>query len=207
MITLREEKLRMAPDIFVEKRDGRRVQFDVEKIYKALLKATEEVTSLTPVMEAKLEAIVDRVIAEILERFPNGVKIYEIQNVVEHELLQANEYAIAESYITYRTQRDFERSKATDINFTIGKLLNKDQAVVNENANKDSDVFNTQRDLTAGIVGKSIGLKMLPKHVANAHQKGDIPCKLSVVERKTRRLTVLSLSKLQRLKSRRLLLM
>ena len=164
----------MAPDIFVEKRDGRRVQFDVEKIYKALLKATEEVTSLTPVMEAKLEAIVDRVIAEILERFPNGVKIYEIQNVVEHELLQANEYAIAESYITYRTQRDFERSKATDINFTIGKLLNKDQAVVNENANKDSDVFNTQRDLTAGIVGKSIGLKMLPKHVANAHQKGDI---------------------------------
>ena len=64
--------------------------------------------------------------------------------------------------------------KRTDINFTIGKLLNKDQAVVNENANKDSDVFNTQRDLTAGIVGKSIGLKMLPKHVANAHQKGDI---------------------------------
>ena len=31
MITLREEKLRMVPDIFVEKRDGRRVQFDVEK--------------------------------------------------------------------------------------------------------------------------------------------------------------------------------
>ena len=46
--------------------------------------------------------------------------------------------------------------------------------MVNENANKDSDVFNTQRDLTAGIVGKSIGLKMLPPHVANAHQKGDI---------------------------------
>ena len=35
-------------------------------------------------------------------------------------------------------------------------------------------IFNTQRDLTAGIVGKSIGLKMLPSHVANAHQKGDI---------------------------------
>ncbi|HHJ7602797.1 TPA: anaerobic ribonucleoside-triphosphate reductase, partial [Streptococcus pyogenes] len=66
------------------------------------------------------------------------------------------------------------RSQATDINFSIDKLINKDQTVVNENANKDSDVFNTQRDLTAGIVGKSIGLKMLPSHVANAHQKGDI---------------------------------
>ncbi|MDV4542775.1 anaerobic ribonucleoside-triphosphate reductase, partial [Enterococcus faecium] len=61
-----------------------------------------------------------------------------------------------------------------DINFSIEKLINKDQTVVNENANKDSNVFNTQRDLTAGIVGKSIGLKMLPPHIANAHQKGDI---------------------------------
>lgn len=78
---------------------------------------------------------------------------------------------MAEEYINYRTHRDFERSKATDINFTINKLMNKDQSVVNENANKDSNVFNTQRDLTAGIVGKSIGLKMLPPHVANAHQK------------------------------------
>ena len=49
----------------------------------------------------------------------------------------------AKAYISYRTQRDFDRSQATDINFTIDKLLNKDQTVVNENANKDSDVFNT----------------------------------------------------------------
>lgn len=35
-------------------------------------------------------------------------------------------------------KRDFDRAKATDINFTIDKLLNKDQTVVNENANKDS---------------------------------------------------------------------
>ena len=174
MIALKEETEQGFADIYVEKRDGRRVAFDADKIYKALVKASQEVTTMTPLLEAKLEGITNKIGAEVIERFPAGVKIYEIQNIVEHELLQANEYAIAESYITYRTQRDFARSKATDINFTIGKLLNKDQAVVNENANKDSDVFNTQRDLTAGIVGKSIGLQMLPPHVANAHQKGDI---------------------------------
>lgn len=174
MIALKEETEQGFADIYVEKRDGRRVAFDADKIYKALVKASQEVTTMTPLLEAKLEGITNKIVAEVIERFPAGVKIYEIQNIVEHELLQANEYAIAESYITYRTQRDFARSKATDINFTIGKLLNKDQAVVNENANKDSDVFNTQRDLTAGIVGKSIGLQMLPPHVANAHQKGDI---------------------------------
>lgn len=174
MIALKEETVQGFADIYVEKRDGRRVAFDADKIYKALVKASQEVTTMTPLLEAKLEGITNKIVAEVISRFPAGVKIYEIQNIVEHELLNANEYAIAESYITYRTQRDFARSKATDINFTIGKLLNKDQAVVNENANKDSDVFNTQRDLTAGIVGKSIGLQMLPPHVANAHQKGDV---------------------------------
>ena len=173
MIVL-EEKTVPDPTLFVEKRDGRRVIFDVDKIDKALHKAAEKVMDVTPLVEKRLSALVERIVDEIHSRFPQGVKIYEIQNIVEHELLEAKEYALAEEYITYRTQRDFERSKATDINFSIHKLLNKDQAVVNENANKDSDVFNTQRDLTAGIVGKSIGLQMLPKHVANAHQKGDI---------------------------------
>ena len=173
MIAL-EEKITILPTLFVEKRDGRRVVFDVDKIDKALHKAADKVMDVTPLVEKRLNALTERIVTEIHSRFPKGVKIYEIQNIVEHELLEAKEYALAEEYITYRTQRDFERSKATDINFSINKLLNKDQAVVNENANKDSDVFNTQRDLTAGIVGKSIGLQMLPKHVANAHQKGDI---------------------------------
>ncbi|RLV42032.1 anaerobic ribonucleoside-triphosphate reductase [Streptococcus iniae] len=173
-MTQDNEKVIVQPDIKVIKRDGRLVNFDTTKIYSALLKASVNVTKMSPLVEAKLEAISDRVIAEILERFPNNIKIYEIQNIVEHELLSSNEYAIAKEYINYRMQRDFARSQATDINFSIDKLLNKDQSVVNENANKDSDVFNTQRDLTAGIVGKSIGLKMLPAHVANAHQKGDI---------------------------------
>ncbi len=173
MIVL-EEKNTPVPTLFVEKRDGRRVVFDVDKIDKALHKAADQVMDVTPLVERRLNGLVERIVAEIHSRFPQGVKIYEIQNIVEHELLEAKEYALAEKYITYRTQRDFERSKATDINFSIHKLLNKDRTVVNENANKDSDVFNTQRDLTAGIVGKSIGLQMLPKHVANAHQKGDI---------------------------------
>ena len=174
MITLEKETIATQPAVKVIKRDGRSVNFDADKIYNALVKASINVTKMSPVVEAKLETISDNIIAEIFDRFKDNVKIYEIQNIVEHELLEANEYAIAQEYVNYRTKRDFARSQATDINFTIDKLLNKDQTVVNENANKDSEVFNTQRDLTAGIVGKSIGLKMLPAHVANAHQKGDI---------------------------------
>lgn len=159
----------------IVKRDGRLVDFDDQKIYDALVKAQRNAQGeLNPIDHEHIMEIVESIDHEIAARFQTNVKIYEVQNIVEHILLAKNAYALAEEYINYRTRRDFERSKATDINFTINKLMNKDQSVVNENANKDSNVFNTQRDLTAGIVGKSIGLKMLPPHVANAHQKGDI---------------------------------
>ena len=98
----------MATRYFFEKRDGRRVQFDVEKkgIYKAL--TTESDSPLGDGSQTRSHCrSCDR---RDLEHFSKWREIYEI-HVVEHELLQANEYAIAESYITYRTQQDFERSK------------------------------------------------------------------------------------------------
>lgn len=158
--------------ILVLKRDGRSVAFVADKIGSAMARANQELAE--PVSGEVLQAVQRAVLEEIVRRFPRDIQIYEIQNIVEQELLKAHQYDLAERYIQYRTQRDFQRHQATDINVEIQKLLGKDQAVVNENANKDSEVFNTQRDLTAGIVGKSIGLKLLPPHVANAHQKGEI---------------------------------
>ncbi|GMA32871.1 anaerobic ribonucleoside triphosphate reductase [Litorihabitans aurantiacus] len=61
-----------------------------------------------------------------------------------------------------------------DLELAIAALLAKDSAVVDENANKDSDVFTTHRDLTAGAVARTIGLRMLPPHVAAAHASGDL---------------------------------
>ena len=159
----------------VVKRDGRTLRFDDIRIRQALTKAFEAVHgSLEPTHERTIKRLVEDIVGEINSSYGSRVKIYEIQAAVEHVLLEEREYDVARAYIDYRVQRDFARSKATDLNHSITKLLDKDQTVVNENANKDAEVFNTQRDLTAGMVGKAIGLKMLPAHVANAHQKGDI---------------------------------
>lgn len=163
------------PTINVIKRDGRIMRFEPEKVAQAIQKAaTKTEQAGEEVSDVELQMVLDDVLAEISDRFNTNVKIYEIQNIVEHTLLDHHLYSIAQEYIGYRTQRDFARSQATDINFTIKKLLNRDATVVNENANKDSQVFNTQRDLTSGTVAKAIGLKMLPAQVANAHLKGEI---------------------------------
>ena len=85
MITLEKEKVTVNPDIKVIKRDGRMVAFDSSKIYEAILKASDAITPVTPLIEVKLESIANRIVAEINDRFSQNVKIYEIQSIVEHE--------------------------------------------------------------------------------------------------------------------------
>lgn len=166
---------KIATALYLRKRDGRLVPFDDQRIFAALQKAFTEVYGpLVPLHNHQITELLEQINQEISQRFNDSVKIYEVQNVVEHTLLEMRQYDVAQAYINYRVRRDLERSKATDINHSISRLLEKEQSLVNENANKDSDVFNTQRDLTAGAVGKAIGLRMLPAHVANAHGKGDI---------------------------------
>ena len=162
----------LTKNLLVIKRDGRIVKFDADKIYKAIEKAVNSVFGEKH--SININNIVDNVIIEIGNRFKDNIKIYELQNIVEHTLLTLGEEAIYEEYVGYRSMRDIERERSLDINVAIEKLVNRDENVVNENANKDSLVFNTHRDLTSGIVAKAIGLKMLPQHVANAHQKGEI---------------------------------
>lgn len=159
----------------IVKRDGRVAEFDAARVEHALMAAFAAVREEPrPLVRPIVQGLTQEVGAEIARRFPETVQIYEVQNVVEHVLMESRHYDVAEAYISYRVQRDIARSRSTDVNHSIGQLLSKASAVVNENANKDSDVFNTQRDLTAGAVGKAIGLTMLPAHVANAHQKGEL---------------------------------
>jgi ribonucleoside-triphosphate reductase len=57
----------------------------------------------------------------------------------------------------------------------IRDLINMDEYVANENANKDEKVFNTQRDLLAGVAARDYALRhILPKEFADAHNQGII---------------------------------
>ena len=159
-------------NIKVIKRDGRVVKFNKKKIYNAIEKAVKSVFNENNTVDIK--KITKQVNNEIANRFKEDIKIYEIQNIIEHTLLSFGEETVYKEYVNYRVNKNIEREKASDINKAIEKLVNRDENIVNENANKDSLIFNTQRDLTSGTVAKAIGLKMLPKHVANAHQKGEI---------------------------------
>ncbi|PJM73717.1 anaerobic ribonucleoside-triphosphate reductase [Bifidobacterium primatium] len=161
--------------VLVEKRDGRVVDFDPINIINAVSAAFGDLDKkVGPEEERIIRDIADRVEAEVKTRYTGPAKIEDIQNLVEHALIGEHLYEVARTYTNYRLNKDIERAKATDINEAVSRLVNKDEALVRENANKDSNVYATQRDLLAGAVSKASAFSMLPERVSNAHMKGDI---------------------------------
>lgn len=155
----------------VKKYDGRIVVFDVNKWIASLEKA--QCCPLDLALESYQRILMEGLTR--LEALDTAIlSTRDIQSVTAQLLLDYHEDAMAKRYEDFSDLKHERRRHEMDINVSMAKLLSKDRTVVNENANKDSNVFNTQRDLTAGMVGKAIGLKMLPAHVANAHQRGDI---------------------------------
>ena len=88
--------------------------------------------------------------------------------------MEVDLHEVARSYISFRKDRDVARMQESSLEYNVGRVLVGDKGVVNENANKDSRVYNTQRDLMAGSVAKAVGIKKLPPDVAIAHVNGDI---------------------------------
>lgn len=163
MLEIRNQKL---TTLTVTKRDGSHEPFAFNHIQTSLKQVTEASDALDQVQTEIGQIISDR--------FDAVVATDEIAAVITEVLNEHAMAAVADRYQEHLERQRLAKSGATDINHTIDRLLNRDESVVNENANKDSKVFNTQRDLTAGTVAKAIGLKMLPPRVANAHLNGDI---------------------------------
>ena len=162
---------------FVHKKDGSKEEFDAGRIYRAVLMAIKRVKPAFTEKEniGFANQIRNEVLGDIerLDQRKNIIDSSTIQELVEERLMMHNS-EVARLYIEKRHQRDIQREGMIDIESSVMKVINKDQTVVNENANKDSNKLNVLRDLTSGSVAKSFGLKMLPKRVANAHIKGDI---------------------------------
>ena len=158
--------------IGVQKRDGRVQLYSRKKITEALFQAVQQL-DLNYTFD-ELKNISFEVEKQVIGENVVDIDSKEIDIVVLDVLAKFGFNDLAEGYIQRREEKETNRETRRDVNAMIDSLLRQEKSIINENANKDSKVFNTQRDLTAGIVGKAIGLKLLPPHVANAHEKGDI---------------------------------
>lgn len=150
----------------VEKRDGKVVEFDQEKIRNAVYKAGG---TMTDADSAIMLVLYNQI------RDGSAMKISRIQELVEESLMKTNP-TVARAYIEYRHDRDVAREQKSKLFTDIAGMVSlSNKEITNENANKDARVFPTQRDLLAGIVAKHFARNhILPKHIVEAHDSGDI---------------------------------
>ncbi|WP_354624720.1 anaerobic ribonucleoside-triphosphate reductase [Psychromonas sp. MME2] len=154
----------------VIKRDGSQVPFNSLRIAEAILKASGA---------ARCKGVDAFAIAAEVELQLQGqveVDIHDIQDAVEVCLMKSGHSELARVYIEYRHDRDIARERKSHLNSEIyGLIEQSNAALLNENANKDSKVIPTQRDLLAGIVAKHYAKSyILPRDVVRAHDKGEL---------------------------------
>ena len=155
----------------VIKRDGCRTGFDAQRIEQAVVAAARA----AEVEDAAWCAQVAERVALRLADCPE-VDIREIQCAVEETLMAGPYPQLARAYIEYRHDRDVARDRQSQLHHAIRGLVDQtNAALLNENANKDSKVIPTQRDLLAGIVAKHYAQQqILPRDVVLAHERGEI---------------------------------
>ncbi|MFB4411098.1 anaerobic ribonucleoside-triphosphate reductase [Pantoea sp. ANP04] len=155
----------------VIKRDGCRTGFDAQRIEQAVAAAAQaaEVDDL-----AWCTQVAEQVALRLADR--PEVDIREIQCAVEETLMAGPYPQLARAYIEYRHDRDVARDRQSQLHHAIRGLVDQtNAALLNENANKDSKVIPTQRDLLAGIVAKHYAQQqILPRDVVLAHERGEI---------------------------------
>ena len=116
----------------VLKRDGRRVDFNNQKIVAAILKAMD-------VTDAGEDIVLAAQIAQTISELDKDVMtVEEIQEVVENHLMNSPRQEVAKEYIRYRNKRNIARkAKSNEIFETIIQAQSND--ITRENANMNAD--------------------------------------------------------------------
>jgi anaerobic ribonucleoside-triphosphate reductase len=138
----------------VIKRDGRKVDFDRNKIIKAVLAAFDEVDAeITP--EAKRKATVITNHIESLNK--KSMNVEDIQDIIETMLMDGKRKDVARAFVIYRNDRTRVREQNTNLMKSIKEKLTASN-VQNQNANIDEKSFGGRVGETSDTVLKQYAL-------------------------------------------------
>ena len=153
----------------VIKRDGNTVDFDRSKIIRAIQKANAAVDPEERISEDQISAIANAV----QEKNRPRLLVEDIQDMVEHQLMELDKYTLAKAYIIYRYTRALVRKQNTTDESILSLLRNTNKELAEENSNKNTVIASTQRDYIAGEVSRDLTRRiLLPEKISKAHDEG-----------------------------------
>ena len=156
----------------VIKRDGRKVDFDKNKIKEAVLKAFNEVyPNANDDNISDANYVCDEVCNSIDKL--NEISVEQIQDVVEN-IIMGYDTAVAKAYITYRYRHTMARDEYKALMADVKEKLSAEN-VQNQNANVDEYSFGGRIGETADIVMKRYALDYCMSDMAkNNHLNNEI---------------------------------
>lgn len=158
----------------VIKRNGVEVDFDLEKIEHAIVKANNEVDNIYKMNDYQIRAIADD-IAHQVEMMSHAIHVEDIQDMVETSIMGMRGYEVAQKYVRYRYKRELARKSNTTDNGILALIDHINEEVNQENSNKNPVINSTQRDYMAGEVSKDLSKRvLLPEEIVKAHEDGII---------------------------------
>ena len=153
----------------IQKRDGRIVPYEEEKITAAIEKANNEVEE----KDRAGEELVREILTAVKDEGRELQAVEHVQDVIEQHLVQGNKYVLAKKYIVYRYQRSLMRKSNTTDESILKLIRNENKELAEENSNKNTRLASTQRDYIAGEVSRDVTRRMLlPEHLSLAHDNG-----------------------------------
>ena len=153
----------------IVKRDGRKVDYDRDKIVIAISKANKEVGGKDKISRGDIAFITKYI--ESLDK--SSMNVEDIQDIIERKLMEFGKFTLAKKYILYREKHAMIRQSNTTDDNILTLVHNKNKDTMEENSNKNAYVASTQRDLIAGEVSKDIADRLLlPERIVKAHYDG-----------------------------------
>ncbi|HEY5562055.1 MAG TPA: anaerobic ribonucleoside-triphosphate reductase [Clostridiaceae bacterium] len=154
--------------LYVVKRDGRRVKFSSIKITNAIKGATEE-TGLY-LKESEIIQLTQNTIKTLESLDNEEITVEAIQNIVQETLIKEGYKDIGLTYSNYRK----ERTKIREIKSELMKAIEKIGVETDrDNANVGNN-FSSKLLRIASESNKWHNLSRMPKHLAKAHENGDV---------------------------------
>ena len=153
----------------VIKRDGRKVEYDSDKIVIAISKANKEVGGKDKISRDSIEFIIKYI--EGLNK--PTISVEDIQDIIERKLMEFGKFNLAKKYILYRDKHALIRQSNSTDESILSLVRNANKETMEENSNKNAVLVSTQRDLIAGECSKDLADRvMLPERIVKAHNEG-----------------------------------
>lgn len=152
----------------ITKRDGRKVEFNSDKIVKAISKAFIEVypDGLTDEMQTCAHRIANEVSAH------DGLTVEEIQDTVVRKLMASKYKDVAKAYVEYRYLHRMARSQYAQLMDAIAEKLEA-RDVKNQNANVDEHSFGGRVGEASSVVNRKYALEYLVSPMAKANHNNN----------------------------------